>query len=172
MIASLQEPQIFAYALSACMAWVVITDASRYIISNAINGILLAIFIAGCVVLHLAPLPAIGAAAVVLAVGLGLFALGLMGGGDIKLLVVLSLWTGWHEATIQFIFMTAIAGGVLVFIVLILRAVLAPIWLKAAPNKNLPRLLVKKQPIPYGIAIAGAFAWMLWTNMIPGISPA
>lgn len=155
------------------MLWVVISDASYYIISNLLNSVLLVIYIAALLLLPLTPwLPAIGAAALLLAVGLGLFTLGLMGGGDIKLLVVLSLWTGWSATTPQFIFLTAIFGGLLVVVVLLMRVMLPPVWLKVRPKHNLPRLLTRKQPVPYGIAIAAAFAWLLWTDNIKGLSPA
>ena len=153
------------------MFWVVVSDASHYIISNLLNGVLLAIYIAALLLLPLTPwLPAIGAAVLVLAVGLGLFTLGLMGGGDIKLLVVLTLWTGWSAATPQFIFLTAIFGGLLVVLVLLMRALLPPVWLVLCPKHNLPRLLTRKQPVPYGIAIAAAFTWLLWTGGIVGLA--
>jgi prepilin peptidase CpaA len=158
-------------ALSLCMLWVVVSDAARYIIPNTLNMLLLALYVLAALFLpELAPLPALGAAAIILVVGLGLFSLGLMGGGDIKLLVVLSLWTGWSIATAQFIFLTAIFGGLLVLIILPARFILAPLWLKARPGKLLPRLLTKKQPVPYGIAIAAAFLWLLWNGSIAGLS--
>jgi prepilin peptidase CpaA len=164
---ALTPPLLLMIALSICMLWVVVSDASRYIISNRLNAVLLALYVVAVIVLPIPGwLPAIGAAAIILAVGLGLFALGLMGGGDIKLLVVLSLWTGWSIATPQFIFLTGIAGGVLVFAVLLARAVLPPILRRNNPERALPRLLTKKQPVPYGIAIAMAFGWMLWTGMV------
>lgn len=164
---------LFIVALSACMFWVVVSDASHYIISNLLNAVLLVIYVVAAFLLPLSPwLPAVGAAALVLAVGLGLFTLGLMGGGDIKLLVVLTLWTGWTAATAQFIFLTAIFGGLLVVVVLLMRAVLPPLWLKLRPKHNLPRLLTRKQPVPYGIAIAAAFAWLMWTGGIAGLEPA
>lgn len=163
-------PTIFAALLSACMLWVVVSDARHYIISNRLNAVIALLFVAAVMLI---PIPgwlsALAAAGVMLLVGLGLFSLGLMGGGDIKLLVVLSLWTGWHVATLQFLFMTAIAGGVLVVIVLIARAVLPPLWLKANPPKNLPRLLTRKQPIPYGIAIAAGFCWIVWMGLVPAL---
>lgn len=160
---------LFCYALSACMLWVVVSDASHYIISNALNLVVLGLYVAASILLPVTPaLPALGAAALVLAVGLGLFTLGLMGGGDIKLLVVLTLWTGWSVATPQFIFLTAIFGGVLVFVVLLARFVAPAFW--ATNGKPLPRLLTKKQPVPYGIAIAAAFAWLLWTGQVTGIA--
>lgn len=161
--------QLFMIALSACMAWVVISDASRYIISNILNGIVLGLYVLAIFFLPVAPLPALAAAALLLVLGLGFFALGLMGGGDIKLLVVLTLWTGWSMATAQFIFLTAISGGLLVIVVLILRAIVPPLLLKANPTRNLPRLLTRKQPVPYGIAIAFAFLWLMWTGGIPAL---
>lgn len=156
-------------ALSACMVWVVISDAWRYIIPNTLNLLIIALYALGSVFLPVDPLMALVAAVTMLAVGLGLFALGLMGGGDIKLLVALTLWTGWSMASPQFIFLTAIFGGVLVLMILPLRVVLPPLWLKLRPTKNLPRLLTKKQPVPYGIAIAAAFSYLMWTNSVPGL---
>ncbi len=152
------------------MLWVVISDASFYIISNALNGLILLLYVAALFLLPVsAPLPALGAAAIILVVGLGLFALGLMGGGDIKLLVVLSLWTGWGMPTLQFIFLTTMVGALLVVVILTARVTLPPVWLKLRPSKPLPRLLTRKQPVPYGIAIAAAFAWLLWTGGIQGL---
>ena len=164
-------PALLMIALSVCMLWVVISDARRYIISNALNIVLIVLYIVGAVLLPIPTWPyALGAAALVLVIGLGFFTLGLMGGGDIKLLVVLSLWTGWSVQTLQFIFLTAIFGGVLVIVVLLLRAIVAPILFKMRPTHNLPRLLTAKQPVPYGIAIAAAFTWLLWTNGITGLT--
>lgn len=151
------------------MLWVVATDASRYIISNRLNLVVLGLYVAAVALIPNMPvLTALATAGIVLAVGLGLFTLGLMGGGDIKLLVVLSLWTGWSETTPQFIFLTAICGGVLVVLVLFARFLAAAFLQKE--GKTLPRLLTKKQPVPYGIAIAAAFAWLLWTGQIYGLS--
>ncbi len=171
----LADPQLiarfFTFALSACMLWVVISDAWHYIIPNTLNALISILFIMATFVLPMALLPALAAAGVVLVIGLGLFTLGLMGGGDIKLLVVLSLWTGWGIATVQFIFMTAVFGGALVFVLLLLRAVIPPLWKRRYLKRTLPRLLTKKQPVPYGIAIAAAFAWLLWTGNVAGLTP-
>lgn len=160
-------PLAFMLALSGCMLWVVVSDARRYIISNALNLTVLGLFVLGAFLLPVAVLPALAMAGLMLALGLGLFAIGVMGGGDIKLLTVLSLWTGWGLTTFQFLFLTALMGGLLVLILLPLRAVLPPLWLKANSARNLPRLLTRKEPVPYGLAIAGAFLLMLWTNQVP-----
>ena len=153
-----------------CMVWVVISDAWLYIIPNTLNALIIVPYIAAAFLLPLHDwLPAFAAAGLMLLVGLVFFTLGLMGGGDIKLLVALSLWTGWDIATPRFIFLTAIAGGLLVVAVLILRLIIAPLWLKLRPTKNLPRLLTRKQPVPYGIAIAAAFTWLLAVGQIAGL---
>ena len=163
------SPIFFLIALSICMVWVVISDARHYVISNLLNAVLLGLYVLAALVLPLHPLSAVAAAAAVMVIGLGLFALGLMGGGDIKLLAVLSLWTGWSAATPRFIFLTTLAGGILVVVVLLMRAALPPLWIRLCPKRNLPRLLTRKQPVPYGIAIAGAFAWLLWTGQVAGL---
>ena len=101
------------------------------------------------------------AAGALLALGFGLFAMGLMGGGDIKLLVVCALWTGFGRLTVEFIFLTSLMGGLLVVITLLARRILPPLWLRLSPTRNLPRLLTRGQAVPYGIAIAAAFLWLL-----------
>jgi len=158
--------------LSLCMLWVIISDAAYYIIPNMLNGIIIALYAAAVVFLPIEGwLAAIGAASIILVLGLGLFALGLMGGGDIKLLVALSLWTGWGMATMQFLFLTAIAGGLLVVVVLLLRLLIAPLWVRLRLSRMLPRILTRKAPVPYGIAIAAAFLWLLWQGGIAGLAP-
>ena len=170
-ISALSTGHFFAIALMLCMVWVVISDVVHYIIPNTLNALIVVLYGAAVVLVPIHGwLPALAAAGVMLAVGLGMFSLGLMGGGDIKLLVALSLWTGWDMATPRFIFLTAIAGGLLVIVVLLLRVMVPPLWLKLSPTKNLPRFLVRKEPVPYGIAIAVAFAWLLSIGQVAGVS--
>lgn len=169
MLASVPIPLIFTLVLSALMLWVVVSDMARYIIPNRLNLCILALYVPAAFLLPVDPLWAPLAAAIVLIVGLGFFALGLMGGGDIKLLVALSLWTGWSLATLQFILMTTIFGGLLVVVVLLMRGLLPGLWLKMHPGKPLPRVLTRKQPVPYGVAVAVAFLYMLWAGLVPGV---
>lgn len=157
----------FAIALMAAMAAVILLDATRYLIPNSLNFAILLLWGCGIFFLPVNILMALAAAGIVLLVGLGFFALGLMGGGDIKLLVVLTLWLGWGMQTVHFIMLTAILGGVLVIILLILRAVLAAM----SQGRELPRIFTTKQPVPYGIAIAAAFLFMLWQGTVPMIGP-
>ena len=156
----------FSLALTFAMLGVVLLDATRYLIPNSLNFALLLLWAAGIYFLPIHVVPALGAGAVILLVGLGFFALGLMGGGDIKLLAVLALWTGWNIATVNFLVLTAFVGGVLVVALLIIRA-LANAILK---GRNLPRILIPKQPVPYGLAIAGAFLLLLWHHNIPALT--
>lgn len=157
---------IFALVLSIFMVAVMAIDASKYVIPNTLNLFLLALYPFAAYLLGLDWPMALVAAGIVLAIGLGVFALGFMGGGDIKLLAVLVLYTGWHMATVNFLFLTGVCGGGLVIAVLFARFILPPLF----KGRALPRLLTRKQPIPYGIAIAIGFLVVLWTNQIPGVA--
>ncbi len=153
----------FMAALTAAMAAVIWLDITKYLIPNALNAAILALWVVALFFLPISPLMAFAAAAIVLFVGLGFFAIGLMGGGDIKLLVVLTLWLGWGMQTFHFIVLTALVGGVLVAVLLFARFIAAGL----AKGRTLPRFLSPKQPVPYGLAIAGAFLLMLWGGLVP-----
>jgi prepilin peptidase CpaA len=88
-------------------------------------------------------------AATVFGVGILLFSRGLMGGGDVKLLTITTLWAG-PALTPALLIVTAFLGGVLTLALLsplVVRAVIAPAEVVGA---------VRKMPVPYGVAIAGA----------------
>lgn len=163
---------LFTAALGLCMLAVIAFDAARYIIPNNLNLAIGMLYLVAVFLLPLAPVGvamAAGAAVLVLGVGLALFALGLMGGGDIKLLAVLTLWTGWGMPTINFLILTALFGGLLVVVVLLARFIFPPLLFRLRPAMVLPRLLTRKQPVPYGLAIAGAFSYLLATHGVPGL---
>ncbi len=87
----------------------------------------------------------IGVALAVFAIFTGLFALGMMGGGDVKLLGALALWLSWRDMLILFIVMS-LAGGV--------------ITLATVLHHRMTRR--EGQPeVPYGLAIALAGLWVL-----------
>lgn len=81
----------------------------------------------------------------------GLFALKMMGGGDVKLLTVLALWVSPLHF-MQLLLIMAIAGGVL--------TVLMVMWHTARRQKD-------KIAIPYGVAIAFGALWVLAVNYLP-----
>lgn len=87
--------------------------------------------------------------AIVFGVGLGLFALGWLGGGDVKLLAAVSLWFDF-SGIVPLIFYIGLVGGALVPILALLR--------RTVPAGVRDRLqwaiFVRRGPIPYGIAIA------------------
>ena len=153
--------------LTLLMVWVIVSDTVRYIIPNTLNIAIILLFALAAFFLPIDPLASLAAAGLVLLVGLAFFALGLMGGGDVKLLFALTLWTGWSQATVNFLVMTAVAGGILVILVLLLRFIVPPIMFRANPIRPIPRLLTRKQPVPYGIAIAAAFLFLLWNQGVP-----
>jgi prepilin peptidase CpaA len=89
------------------------------------------------------------------AVGLGLFAAGWMGGGDIKLLVATALWTGLQGLP-PFLLGVSLAGGALAIILLASRAALKA---SGVAMENMPGPLRPGAPMPYAIAITGGAFW-------------
>lgn len=93
----------------------------------------------------------LGVAAAAFALLAGLFALGAMGGGDVKLLTALALWIP-PLLFVQLLIVMALAGGALT---LIFSA-----WHIARRRKD-------RLAVPYGIAIACGGLWVLGTNYWP-----
>lgn len=90
-----------------------------------------------------------------LLIGMGLFALGGIGGGDAKLLAATALWLGW-PVTATFLFYTALAGGLLAGALMALRSAPARSRVGRSPAW-LARLAQPGEGVPYGVAItAGA----------------
>jgi prepilin peptidase CpaA len=73
------------------------------------------------------------------------FAMGAMGGGDVKLIAALALWLPW-QAVLLLLFLMSIAGGVLTLAYLIRH--------KLAKREE-------KLEIPYGVAIAFGGLWLI-----------
>ena len=86
----------------------------------------------------------------------GLFAMKMMGGGDVKLLTALALWVPW-DAFIQLLMVMALAGGVLSIVMGIYHIM----------RRQRDRLA-----IPYGVAIAFGGLWVLYFNLLPAAAMA
>ena len=86
----------------------------------------------------------------------GLFALKVMGGGDVKLLTVLALWIP-PEIFLQLLVIMAIAGGVL--------TIAMGAW-------HFLRRQKERLAIPYGVAIAFGGLWVLAANYLPAAALA
>jgi prepilin peptidase CpaA len=98
----------------------------------------------------------VGVALAAFAVLAGLFALGAMGGGDVKLLTALALWI---EPTwfLKLLVVMALLGGVL--------TIVFAAWHVARRRKD-------KLAIPYGLAISSAGLWVLSAHYWPPVSVA
>jgi prepilin peptidase CpaA len=147
-------------ALAIALLVAAITDLRTRRISNWLNGAIalgapLFWWASG-----LSPWPEIamqvGIALAVFAVLAVLFAIGAMGGGDVKLLTALALWIApaWF---LQLILMMALLGGVLTI---------------AFGSWHLIHRRRERLAIPYGVAIATAGLWVLSTHYWPPVSAA
>jgi prepilin peptidase CpaA len=85
---------------------------------------------------------------VVFAAFAGLFAIGAMGGGDVKLIGALALWFP-VTPFMSLLMLMAILGGLLTVFMLILH--------KVRPTE-------RALEVPYGVAIAAAGAWTVLTG--------
>jgi len=108
---------------------------------------------------YLAPAPNAAWAADACAVVLGgalLFARGLVGGGDVKLLAAAGLWAGPNK-TLPFLIVTGLLGGLLALLFLIpFATMLAEFgWLNSS-RVNAAAPQAPSIVVPYGIAIAAA----------------
>ena len=99
-------------------------------------------------------------AAAVFAAGALLFSRGLMGGGDVKLLTVATLWAG-PSGTPTLLIVTAVLGGLLTL------ALLLPLALRIVFAPSAAASAAERMPVPYGVAIAGA---ALFVTIPPNLS--
>lgn len=88
----------------------------------------------------------------------GLFYLNAMGGGDAKLISATAIWTGFSVALVQYLLISAIAGGILTLLILLLRKCINRS--KIEHIAFLYRLTDPAKGIPYGIALAIAGLWI------------
>jgi prepilin peptidase CpaA len=140
-------------------------DVTRYTIPNWLVG---SVVILWPLALYLSPETmdwkmALAAAGLLFVIGYVLFALKVMGAGDAKLIAALGLWVGWNYLS-EFVMLFAILGGIFCLFVLAVRTIKPYL-----PGKERfkPRLFQKKAPLPYGVAIAGAFLVLMYANEIP-----
>ncbi|NBB65224.1 pilus assembly protein CpaA [Pseudomonas sp. ODNR1LW] len=93
----------------------------------------------------------VGVAVLALLIGMGMFALNWIGGGDAKLIAASCLWLGWSGSA-MFLFWTAVAGGLFCLALILARQHLQ--FLVPRSPGWVARLLEPKGHIPYGVAIA------------------
>lgn len=147
---------LFAVGLYAGgLATAAASDLLRYEIPNMASVAVLAAF------LLITPALPLTISAVHLATGLAifsaaalLFAAGVCGGGDVKLLGATAVWMGWSNLP-TFLLLTALAGAVLAAALLILRRLSAH-RTQIKSGRWYSRLLSEAEGVPYGVAIAAA----------------
>lgn len=95
----------------------------------------------------------VGLAAGALVILAGMFALGWMGGGDVKLLAALALWVqpSWF---FELLVIMALLGGLLTIVM--------GAW-------HVMRRQRDRLAIPYGVAIAAAGLWIIQAHSLPAV---
>ena len=163
----------FAIILTLMLLAVVYFDVTKFIIPNKLNLAFIALY---PVFVLLAPVEVQWPMAIVVMLcffvgGILLFMTNIMGGGDIKLMIALSLWIGWNPNELAgFGMWVALSGGVLAIFLIIVRLIMRVKNRSAEKQQALPKVLRMHEPIPYGLAIAYAFGFMLWSGRIEGLA--
>ena len=148
-------------------------DVTRYRIANWIALAVLADFLIIAAIAGLSGavdpwviVGRLGAGAVMLIAGFALFAAGLFGGGDAKLIAASALWFGW-SSLFRYVVLVALMGGLLALLILVLRRfVPGPAgsgleWLNELRSGN--------HGIPYGVAIAAA-SWLMFCPLVSRVA--
>ena len=149
----LEYPLLLVFPVA--MVFAAAMDVLTMTIPNRISLALLGVFLIAAPLAGLSletMLVHVGIGLGVLAVGIFLFAMGWLGGGDAKLLAAASLWIGLDNF-VMYMAQVAVMGGVLALVILVYRGM--PISALPLPEWAL-RLHRKGTGIPYGLAIAGA----------------
>lgn len=130
-------------------------DLTSYTIPNWVSGLLILGFLPAAFALGLS-LPTIGlnlgVGLAALVLGMVMFAMGWVGGGDAKLLAAAGLWLGW-PASMEYLLITGLAGGALTVAILGLRSLQLRPYVLSAPGW-VNRLATPGGDLPYGVAIA------------------
>ncbi len=136
-------------ALAALLIAAAITDLRSRIISNRLNLAVAALAPLWWLASGLNLWPGVAVqllvGAIVFALFTALFAFGMMGGGDVKLLGALALWFPW-QAVLSMIVLMAILGGLVTIVTVI--------------HHRMTKRLGQPE-IPYGVAISIAALWLL-----------
>lgn len=146
-------------------------DLTTYTIPNWLSVALVAAFPVAALAMGM-PFPtvgfhlAIGVAALI--VGMVMFALRWIGGGDAKLFAAAALWLGW-PALMTYLAVTGLAGGALAVGLLGLRSPLLRGYVLNGPAWFV-RLAEPDENVPYGVAIAvGALVAFPASTLMQGL---
>ena len=140
----------------AMMAFAASSDLFTMTISNRVSLMLVGGFFALAAIagVNAAEMVShLSAGCVVLVAGFGLFARGIIGGGDAKLAAAAALWLGFDHL-LPYLLLASLLGGALSVGLIWFRMTPLPGWL--ARQAWVERLHGKDGGIPYGIALAAA----------------
>lgn len=134
-------------------------DLRRLVIPNALTlslCVLWPLYVLATPTLS-ATLGALGCAAAVFIVGALCFARGYIGGGDVKLLAVATLWAG-PAGTPALLVLTGVLGGLLALLLMMPPGAYIATLARAklGPSDTESPSVDAATPLPYGIAIAAA----------------
>ncbi|MCJ8517906.1 A24 family peptidase [Pseudorhizobium tarimense] len=149
-----------------CLFIAAVSDLFTMTIPNRISVFLLASFavlapVSGLALAEISMSAAAGA--IVLAVCFGFFSLNMMGGGDVKLLAASAVWFGFSSALGAFIVTTALWGGIITLLVMLLRNQANRF---AAIEAVVPAQILTAKKVPYGVAIGIAGIMTFWESPI------
>lgn len=142
-----------------------VSDVISYRIPNVLVLALAGVFIVWAAVNYAqtAWLSHFGAALLCLVAGFALYQFRQMGAGDVKLLTAVALWAGLSGLIALLLFMSLSGLLILPLILfarfLVARAQARNVW---KSGWTVPRVLTKREGVPYGVAIAfGAIVTMI-----------
>ena len=153
----------------ALLLYVATIDIATRLIRNEICLALALLGIAGQLASPMQIAQSLIAAAILLLLLLLIYQRGWIGGGDVKLLVALAIGLPL-TGVIELLTMTALAGGVLALVHVIMRLLPYP---KLAPaGSSLVRRVyaverwrhLRRAPLPYGVAIACGGIWTIFSQ--------
>ena len=142
-----------------------VSDVIRYRIPNVLVLALAGIFFVWAALNYTqtAWLSHVGAALLCLVAGFALYQFRQMGAGDVKLLTAVALWAGLNGLIALLLFMS-LSGLLVLPLILIARWLVAKAQARGSwkAEWSVPRVLTKREGVPYGVAIAlGAIVTMI-----------
>jgi prepilin peptidase CpaA len=151
------------------LLYVATIDVATRLIRNDVCLVLALLGIAGQLNSPMQLLESLIAAAILFSLLFMIYQLGLIGGGDVKLLVALAIGLPL-TGVIQLLTITALAGGVLALVHLMMR--LLPYPTTAPAGSSFARRVyaverwrhLRHAPLPYGVAIACGGIWTVFSK--------
>ncbi len=152
---------IILILFSSLMVWAAYSDLVSLTLSNKLClatamlyiGYLLAIYMDGYGLTIQEILISVAFSTIIFMVCVGFFSLGIMGGGDVKLIPAVALWAGAAHI-FNFLFITSVVGGLLAAAIIVRNRIKETKYYKSSVNINLSVAKKKSSEVPYGVGIA------------------